>query len=275
MKYSIYVKNYLKRKILKENPNISEEKANLKADKEFKDMVYESIYEKSLANLPNEDHLKKLELEEEFRFLDINYISDKNIDIRNPYCFLYHGVRFDSNHELFERILYDRKIKCANEINSYRGDYADNCNEGKYVSLMHYSGEEYDLEFKTFIEENVSFIISPKLNPLKCKYLPYEEWEKIKKKLPKTKHRYSYSKNEYQYPGHIPFDYVVGILYPLNYYNYMNGFTKTEEDFAYVKKLLVEYGLKDLPILDPTDCFRSLNDEPINIVKHYTYISKK
>ena len=212
--------------------------------------------------MDDKDNLKKLEAEEEFRFLDVRYKADEVTDISNPYFFLYHGVRMDSEHELFESILSDREIKCANKIGFYRGFDSDNCNEGKYISLIHYSGDDYDIEFKTFIEENVSFIISPKLNPLKCKYLPFDEWEKIKKKLPKTKHRYSYAREEYQYPDSISLDYVVGVLYPLRFYSHKNGYMSAEEDLEYVKKLLIKYGFKDLPILDPTKGFEVLDVKP-------------
>lgn len=265
MKYSIYVRNRLKREIIKNNPHISEEEANEKATKEFKDMLLESFYQAALANLNDNDSLKTLELEGEFRFSDVRYeITEKESSyIRNPYFHLFHGVRMDENHEIFESILRDKKIKCANQTNLYwRGFGDENCNEGKYVSLIHYSGEDYDVEFQTFIEENVSFIISHKLNPIKCKYLPYDEWKQIKKKLPKTKNRYSYARHEYQYPDCIPFDYVEGILYPLKYYNHTKGFIKTQEDLKYVRKLLKKYGLEDLPILDPTDRFKIIEEEP-------------
>lgn len=162
-------------------------------------MLLDSFYESALAKLSNKDPLKQLELEEEERFLDIRWSIEENPNIRSAYSHLYHGVRMDPDHKLFESILRDRKIKCANKIGLYRGSSSENCNEGEYVSLIHFE-YEHELEFQTFIEENVSFIISPKLNPVKCKYLPYEEWEKIKKKLPKTKHRYSYARYEYQYP---------------------------------------------------------------------------
>lgn len=246
-----------------DNPTLSAEEVNQQANQEFKDMLLSSFYEVALAKLSNEDSLKQLELEDEYRFLDIRCSIDQNPDIRSAYAHLYHGVRMDPDHKIFESILRDHKIKCSNKTDLYYRNGSDNCNEGEYVSLIHFE-YEHEPEFQTFIEENVSFIISPRLNPVKCKYLPFEEWEKIKEKLPKTKHRYSYAKNEYQYPDYISFDYVVGILYPLRYYNYVNGFYKTQEDFAHIKELLKEYGLDYLPILDPTAGFIFLNDESMN-----------
>lgn len=259
MKYSFYVKNYLKRQILKNNPHISESDAKMQAEEEFKELLLDTFYESALAKLDDNDKLKKLELEDEYRFLDINYGIEEYHDIENPYLHLYHGVRLDPNHETFESILRDREIKCAKKANTYRGMSSENCNEGKYVSLTHYTGEDHDIEFMTFIEENVSFIISSKLNPVKCKYLNYEEWEMIKKKLPKTRHRYSYARGEYQYPDGVSFDYVEGILYPLNLYSYNEGFTRTQNDLLYIKELLVKYGLGNLPIVDPTDGFKVLD----------------
>jgi len=40
------------------------------------------------------------------------------------------------------------------------------------------------------------------------------------------------------------------------------GFIKTQEDLKYVRKLLKKYGLEDLPILDPTDRFKIIEEEP-------------
>lgn len=57
---------------------------------------------------------------------------------------------------------------------------------------------------------------------------------------------------------------MVGILYPLRYYKQVNGFNRTKEDFAYIKELLIKYGLEKLPILDHTDGFKFLDDEPTN-----------
>ena len=264
MKYSIYVKNYLKKEILKNNPGLNKEEAAKKANQEFKEMLLDVFYGVALAKLSDDDCLKKLELEEERRFLDINPVIPEDETFINPYNHLYHGVRFDDEHILFESILRDRKIKSANQTELYWRADCENCNEGEYVSLIHYTGEDHDIEFKTFIEENVAFIISSKLNPLKCKYLPYDEWGEISKKLPKTKHRYSYARGEYQYPDSISFDYVKGILYPLKYYNYVNGYFKTKEDLEYIRHLLIRYGFKDLPILDPTDNFKAIEPEPID-----------
>ena len=273
MKYSIYVKNYLKRKALKDF-KITEEEAYKKANEEFQHMLLDSFYEVALAKLDDSDQLKILELEKEVRFLDINHEQEENLDSINPYGCLFHGVRFDPDHQLFESILKDQKISCANRAKRYWRNYLDNCNEGEYVSLIDYS--DCNIEFKTFIQENVAFIISPKLNPLKCKYLPYEEWSKIKQKLPKTKHRYSYARHEYQYPDNIPLYYVIGISYPLAYFNQMYGFSKTKQDLTYIRNLLLKYDLEDLPILDPTDNFCILNNELITQRKvslsHYSIL---
>lgn len=261
MKYSIYARNYLKRKIKNNNHNISDNEAEKQAEEEFKNILLESFYQTYLAKLSDNDPLRKLELEEEIRFLDLHPLIRERANVLNPHNYLYHGVRFDEDHKKFESILRDKKIKCANKTDFHYIEYSDNCNEGEYISLINYTGEEYDLEFKTFIEENTSFIISPKLNPLKCKYLPFDEWYKIKEKLPTTKHRYSYARNEYQHPDYIPFEYIVGILYPMRYYNHINGFRNTKTDLIHIKELLMKYDLEYLPLLDPTNYFRSLEDE--------------
>ena len=253
--------DHLRKQIMMMNSRMNWANGAKHTNQKFSDITFDSPYEAALAKLSDYDDLKKLELEDELRFLDICGGDDEDVNIRNPYSHLYHGVRFDSEHKLFESILRDREIRCGKKTSLHSVDYSDNCNEGKYVSLTHYSGDVYDLEFKTFIGENISFMISPKLNPLKCKYLPYDEWEMIKTKLPKTRHRYSYAKGEYQYPESFSLDYVEGILYPFNYYTCIYGFNKTQEDFEYVKELLIKYGFGGLPILDQTDGFKVISDE--------------
>ncbi len=261
MKYSIYVKNYLKREILRKNNKLSEAEAAREANALFKEILLDSEYEVCLNKLDNDDILKKLELEKEERFLDINPLDSVcYTNIENRFAFLYHGVRFDDNHETFEKILKEQSIKCAKLSGLYWKISSDNCNEGEHVSLIHYTGHKFDIEWKTFIEENIAFIISPKLNPLKCKYLPYEEWSEIKNKLPQTKHRYSYARGEYQYPQEIPFRFVVGILYPFRYYSHIKGYMKTREDFKLIQSLLFSYGLTCIPILDPTNDFEDITN---------------
>ena len=254
--------NCLRKQIMMMNSRMNWVNAAKHTNQKLNDTSFDSLYEAALAKLSDYDDLKKLELEDELRFLDIWGSEGEDVNIRNPYSHLYHGVRFDSEHKLFESILRDREIRCGNKIDLLSVDYSDNCNEGKYVSLTDYSGFfASDLEFKTFIGENISFMIAPKLNPLKCKYLPYDEWEMIKTKLPKTRHRYSYAKGEYQYPECFSLDYVEGILYPFNYYSCIYGFDKTQEDFEYVKELLIKYGFEYLPILDQTDGFKVIKDQ--------------
>lgn len=259
MKYSIYVRNRIKASLLREEPNIDRKLLDEKANAIFHKMLAESEYERELSKLSDDDPLKKLELEDEETFLDIHPGAEKSKNVQNRHAYLYHGVRFDDDHSVFANILKDEAIKCGKDTPfSYRAG-GDNCNEGEYVSLTHYTGDSYDLEFKTFIEENVSFIISPLLNPLKCKYLPFEEWEKIKSKLKSTRHRYSYARNEYQYKKEVSLDYAVGILYPFKYYCHIKGYYTTKEDFKRVRELLIRYGYAHLPILDPTNNFEDIS----------------
>lgn len=259
MKYSIYVKNKMKKILKNDNPSMDDETLENEVDIQFKDMLLQAAYKQALDKLDDHDKLKKLELEPPMRFSDINPGVLESDGLEVPQIYLYHGIRFDEDHKILETILKEQEIKSANKTKCWYRSGGDNCNEGKYVSLIHYTGDKYDIEFKTFIEENVALIISPKLNPLKCKYLPYEEWEKIKKKLPMTKHRYSYAKGEYQVEDSIPFMYVVGLLYPYRYYCHIKGYTNTREDFKTVKRMLEFYDLSYLPIYDPTDNFEKIN----------------
>lgn len=258
MKYSIYVRNRIKRSLLKENPHMDKEKAAEEANCLFHEMLLEAAYKSALEKLSDDDKLKQMELSEVLHFSDL---YPGVLECRNPqnrYANLYHGVRFDEDHERFEQILIDEEIRCGNLTKGYYRAGGDNCNEGEYISLINYSGERYDIEFQTFVEENVAFIISPLLDPVKCKYLPFEEWDKIKSKLPMTRQRYSYARNEFQHKERISFDYVIGVLYPFQYYAHKKGYTKTREDFNRVKNLLREHGYSYLPILDPTDDFEDL-----------------
>lgn len=259
MKYSMYVKKRIKEDILESEPDIDSILLEKRVNDTFNSVLKESLYNQELARLSDDDPLKKLELEESETFMDLHPNAKRYEDTFNPYYYLYHGVRLDDDHEHFASILRDQSIKCGEMLENYLRYGSDNCNEGKYVSLAHYTGDEYDIEFKTFIEENVTFIISPTLNPVKCKYLPYEEWDKIKDKMTKTKHRYSYARGEYQYKREIPFYYVSGILYPYAYYEHVKGYFKTKDDFIFIKGLLSAYGCSYLPIYDPTDNFKEIS----------------
>lgn len=260
MKYSIYVKKRIEKMILKDNPKIDHILLEKEVDKMFHELLFNVEYESVLSKLEENDPLKKLELEPNERFLDLYPSADRVISARNIYGNLYHGIRFDDDHKILARILDDEAIKCGNLTENYYRVGGDNCNEGEYISLINYTGDYYDLEFKTFVEENVALIISPKLNPIKCKYLPYEEWEERKKKLPISKSRYSYARNEFQYPKQIPFDYVIGILYPFEYYARLKGYSKARESYRIVKELLKANCYSHLPILDPTDGFADISD---------------
>lgn len=255
MKYSIYVKNRIKRTLISENPKLGGKEAEEEANRLFNEMLMCASYQSALDKLSDDDTLKQKEQEPVLHFYDIRPEAKEYINVKNPYLYLYHGVRFDDKHEHFESILKDEEIRCGNKTDGYYRIGGDNCNEGKYISLIHYTGEDYDIEFKTFVEENVSFVISPLINPAKCVYLPYEEWEKVKSKLPMTKQRYSYARNEYQCEDSISLDYVVGILYPYHFYMHTKGFEKTRQDFRKIKELLIKYGYSSLPIFDPTDNF--------------------
>lgn len=259
MKYSKHVKMRIKKDILESEPNIDISILEKRVNDTFNSILEESLYNQELARLSDDDALKRLELEESETFIDLHPNAKRHTDIFNPYYYLYHGVRLDDDHSHFASILRDQSIKCGEMLENYLRYGSDNCNEGKYVSLAHYTGDEYDIEFKTFIEENVTFIISPTLNPVKCKYLPYEEWDKIKNKMTKTKHRYSYARGEYQYKREIPFYYVSGILYPYAYYEHVKGYFKTKDDFIFIKGLLSAYGCSYLPIYDPTDNFKEIS----------------
>lgn len=128
--------------------------------------------------------------------------------------FLYHGIRFQKKLEKLESILRDKKIKAGNYLENYYS-YDDNCNDGEYVSLIEYPIDA-NLEYDTFIKENISLVISPKCKAYKTIYLPYDLWRKIKD-IPNLKNRYSYARYEYQVKECVPLDYVRAIGLPYRY----------------------------------------------------------
>ncbi len=192
-----------------------------------------------------EIELEKLENKkmETFQSLHPYAIDDELYCVGN---FLYHGIRFQDKLEKLESIFRDGKIKAGNYIKNYY-PYDDNCNDGEYISLIDYPRES-NLEYNTFIKENISLVISPRCKAYKTIYVPYELWKEIKK-IPNLKNRYSYARCEYQVKEFIPLKKVKAIGIP---YRYLVKNNKKEvADFyrAEVIRLLEKYDV-DIPIVD-------------------------
>ena len=165
---------------------------------------------------------------------------------------LYHGIRFDSIKKL-ESIFKTGSILCGRKINqsfeSYDGTtkylYVDsfdseNCNMGKYISVMPYIN---DLEFDTFVRENLFFAIKGSIDAFETIHLSYDEYCEIKEK-DKNNNLYSYAHNEYFVKDEISLNDVLYIGIDSKYYN--GDYNKTVND---VIELIKAYKI-DIPFVD-------------------------
>ena len=165
---------------------------------------------------------------------------------------LYHGIRFDTLNRLesiFQTgyILPSDKVK--EKITSYDGtikylyisnDSDENCNMGKYVSVMPY---EDDLEFNVFIKENLFFVIKGTIEAIKTTHVSYDEYCDMKNK-DKCDNYYSYAFNEYFVENGISLDDIIYIGIDSNYFN--GNYDKTVEE---VIRLISFYKI-NIPFID-------------------------
>ena len=187
--------------------------------------------------------LDKLEKEEMYLSEDLITINDENY---NPYCYLYHGIRFQSYLEKLESIFKDKKILASKYIpNCF--NYDDNCNKGEYVSLTSYNDT---IGFKAFIDENISLLVSPKCKAYLTKYVSYEIWEQIKDK--NTKNLYSYMNQEYMCKDYVSFNFVKAVGVPYKYYLLKNGIEYADNILNGVKELIDKYEI-NIGIVDTSD----------------------
>ena len=166
---------------------------------------------------------------------------------------LYHGIRFDVINRL-ESIFQMGSILCGNRVpssfKSYDGsikniyiNYSDkeNCNMGKYVSVMPY---EDGVEFDTFIKQNVFFAIKSTVDAYKTIHLSFDDYCDLKQSKIEFKNLYSYAGNEYFVKDEISLDDVLYIGINSRYYsgNY-------DEIVNEIKKLMDVYKIK-IPFID-------------------------
>ena len=143
---------------------------------------------------------------------DNRYTEFDDIPFDSLYSFLYHGIRFQTYLEKLENIFREKKILAGKYIKGYI-NYDENANKGEYVSLLNRfkTGRLY---FETFIEENISLLITPFCNAIETKYIDDSlTWRKIKDL--NLKHIYSYIPGEYMCKDFIPLEYVkvIGVPY--------------------------------------------------------------
>lgn len=172
--------------------------------------------------------------------------------LNKMFGYLYHGVRFQNYLENFENILKDKRILASKYLKNNM-DYSDNCNKGEYVSLLSY--QEEGPEYGIFIEENVSFLISPKCNAILTKYVDYTTWTKIKDK--ETKQIYSYMNYEYLCKDYVSFDYIKAVGVPYSYYSAIKGIEYADNILRDVIELLEKYSI-NLPVVDTSSRNRLL-----------------
>ncbi len=182
-------------------------------------------------------------------FLDLLGLSDDVIEKR---CLcLYHGIRFDAINRLesiFQTgyILPSNKVK--REFVSYDGTVKylyisnsnENCNMGKYVSVMPY---EDDLEFNVFVRENLFFAIKGTIKAFETTHVSYDEYFD-KKNKDECDDYYSYAFNEYFVENGISLDDVIYIGIDSSYFN--GNYDKIVED---VINLINVYEI-DIPFVD-------------------------
>ena len=172
-------------------------------------------------------------------------------ELENPSTY-YHGIRFDAINRL-ESIFQTGYILPGNKVKStfksYDGkdkfiymssNYSDNCNMGKYISVMQY---EDDLEFEVFIKENLFFAIKDTIKTIKTKHISYDDYCNIKEE-DRLNNYYSYAFDEYFVDNKISLDDIIYIGIDSKYYN--GNYNKTVEDV----NNLIEYYKIDIPFKD-------------------------
>lgn len=157
----------------------------------------------------------QLEEEDMKTFLQLNpWLSKRSTSLQFVSCYLYHGIRAQNQLEILENIL-NNGILAGKHIKDYN-NYNENCNNGEYVSLLDKISDN-NLEYETFIEPNISLVVSPLCGAYKTIYVNFELWEFINTHYPDTKNRYSYAFNEYQIRDKVPVELIeaIGIPYQL------------------------------------------------------------
>ena len=141
-------------------------------------------------------------------------------------------------------------ILAGKYVESY-SSYSDNCNNGEYVSLLEKKIEN-DLEFSTFIEHNLSLVISPFCEAYKTIYVPYDVWEEINKNYHDLKNRYSYARNEYQIKDKVPVDMIEAIGLPFKHLMNSNQLEQAEKYKKEIIDMIESYKL-ELSIVDTSN----------------------
>lgn len=176
---------------------------------------------------------------------DNDYTEFDDIPFNHYYSFLYHGIRNQLYLEKLENIFKEKKILAGKYLKNYY-NYDDNCNKGEYVSLIN-CFKTNRLSFATFIEENLSLLITPYCNAIETKYVDFYTWEKIKNLH--LKQIYSYLPGEYMCKDYIPLEYVKAIGVPYNKLVRERSKEYVDKLLNDIELLMQKYNIQ-LPIVD-------------------------
>ena len=191
------------------------------------------------------------------------YSLDEDIPFIYQYDYLYHGIRNQKYLEILEEMFKKRKILAGKYIKNYH-NYTDNCNKGEYVSLLKYNKSNY-IAYQTFIEENISLLITPAINAIETKYISYNTWEQIRTKKIPVKNLYSYMIGECFVKDYIDFEYIKAIGFPYYYLTKTEGKDYTKNLLNDLYLLMEKYNIV-LSIVDT-----SKYNHPIYMLENYTY----
>ena len=177
---------------------------------------------------------------------DGKYAEDDNISLRNMYDFLYHGIRFQDYLEKLESIFRERKILAGKFIPNYHS-YSDNCNKGEYVSVLNVNKTD-SITFRTFIDENISLLITPFCDAVETKYVGFNIWNQIKDL--NLKQIYSYLPGECMCKDFIPLEFVKAVGVPYRHLIRTKGRDYADKLVEDIVSLMESYNIS-LPVVEP------------------------
>ena len=177
---------------------------------------------------------------------DGKYTENDNISFRNMYGFLYHGIRFQDYLEKLESIFRERKILAGKYIPNYYC-YSDNCNKGEYVSVLNVQKTD-GITFKTFIDENISLLITPFCDAIETKYVGFNIWNQIKDL--NLKQIYSYLPGECMCKDFIPLEFVKAVGVPYRHLIRTKGRDYADKLVEDIVSLMELYNIS-LPVVEP------------------------
>ena len=177
---------------------------------------------------------------------DGKYTENDNVSFRNMYGFLYHGIRFQDYLEKLESIFEGRKILAGKYIPNYYC-YGDNCNKGEYVSVLNVQKTD-GITFKTFIDENISLLITPFCDAIETKYVGFNIWNQIKDL--NLKQIYSYLPGECMCKDFIPLEFVKAVGVPYRHLIRTKGRDYADKLVEDIVSLMESYNIS-LPIVEP------------------------